>query len=124
MRNNKLAQATEELVVLVADKVLPMELFQDLAMELRAKDTTAVQVLLIHVVISGGASAGLSPARRVSRRAFSGYWEYHIDGALFTAPARADHSGAALFNMKGELLGVGSLIVADALGPGAPTGTG
>lgn len=72
------------------------------------------------VVISGGAGAGLSPARRVSRRAFSGYWEYHIDGALFTAPARADHSGAALFNMRGELLGVGSLIVADALGPGAP----
>lgn len=72
------------------------------------------------VVISGGAGAGLSPARRVSRRAFSGYWEYHIDGALFTAPARADHSGAALFNMRGELLGVGSLIVSDALGPGEP----
>ncbi|HSI56125.1 MAG TPA: S1C family serine protease [Ideonella sp.] len=72
------------------------------------------------VVISGGAGAGLSPARRVSRRAFSGYWEYHIDGALFTAPARTDHSGAALFNLRGELLGVGSLVVSDALGPGAP----
>jgi S1-C subfamily serine protease len=54
----------------------------------------------------------------VSRRAFSGYWEYHIDGAVFTTPARTDHSGAGLFNADGELLGIGSLVVADALGTG------
>jgi serine protease Do len=72
------------------------------------------------VVISGGDDAGLSAARRVSRRPFSGYWEYHLDQALFTAPARSDHSGAALFNLRGELLGVGSLYVSDALGPGQP----
>lgn len=75
------------------------------------------------VVVSGGDDAGLSPARRVDRRPFSGYWEYHIDGALFTAPARADHSGAALFNLRGELLGVGSLYLNNALGadgPGVP----
>jgi serine protease Do len=34
----------------------------------------------------------------VSRRAFAGYWEYHVDDALFTAPPRPDHSGAGLFN--------------------------
>ena len=28
----------------------------------------------------------------------------HIDGALFTAPARADHSGAGLFNDRGACL--------------------
>ena len=39
-----------------------------------------------------------------SRRAFSGYWEYHIEDALFTAPARTDHSGAGLFNADGELV--------------------
>ena len=33
---------------------------------------------------------------------------------------RGDHSGAALFNGRGELVGIGSLIVADALGPGRP----
>jgi serine protease Do len=54
----------------------------------------------------------------VSRRAFSGYWEYHIEGALFTVPARTDHSGAALFNADGELVGVGSLIVGNARGQG------
>jgi S1-C subfamily serine protease len=60
-------------------------------------------------------------ARLVSRRPFSGNWEYHIDSAIFTAPARRDHSGAGLFNDRGELIGIGSLWVADALGmPGVP----
>jgi len=72
------------------------------------------------MIASGGESGDLSLARMVSRRPFSGYWEYHIDSALFTAPPRTDHSGAALFNAKGELLGIGSLVVMDALGPGQP----
>lgn len=55
-----------------------------------------------------------------ARRPFSGYWEYHIDGALFTAPARGDHSGAGLFNAQGQLMGIGSLVVADALGGSGP----
>ncbi len=69
------------------------------------------------MIASGGQGGGLSLARMVSRRAFSGYWEYHIEGALFTAPPRTDHSGAALFNSEGELMGIGSLVVSDALGP-------
>jgi serine protease Do len=72
------------------------------------------------MIASGGADGDLSIARMVSRRAFSGYWEYHIDGALFTTPPRTDHSGAALFNARGELVGIGSLVVLDALGPGQP----
>jgi len=72
------------------------------------------------LIISGGQDAGISMAKRVSQRSFSGYWEYHLDHALFTAPPRTDHSGAALFNLKGELLGVGSLVVSDALGPDQP----
>lgn len=70
------------------------------------------------LVASGGADGELSVARLVSQRAFSGYWEYHIDAALFTVPPRTDHSGAGLFNLDGELLGIGSLVVADAMGPG------
>ena len=72
------------------------------------------------LVVSGGETGAVSAVRLVSRRAFAGYWEYHIDGALFTAPPRPDHSGAALLNDHGELLGIGSLYVADALGPGQP----
>ena len=70
------------------------------------------------MVVSGGAQGSVSAALLVDRRDFAGYWEYAIDGALFTAPARGDHSGAALFTPEGELVGIGSLFVADALGPG------
>jgi serine protease Do len=70
------------------------------------------------MIASGGSDGGLSLARMVSQRAFSGYWEYHIDGALFTVPPRSDHSGAGLFNLDGELLGIGSLVVMEALGAG------
>jgi serine protease Do len=65
------------------------------------------------LVASGGDSGQLSMARLVSRRSFAGYWEYRIDDALFTAPPRTDHSGAGLFNSRGELVGIGSLVLAD-----------
>jgi serine protease Do len=72
------------------------------------------------IVASGGGDAGVSLARLVSRRAYSGFWEYYIDGALFTSPAHADYSGAGLFNGSGELVGIGSLAVTDAAGVDAP----
>ncbi|MFN5350193.1 MAG: S1C family serine protease [Polaromonas sp.] len=63
---------------------------------------------------------GVSMTQLVSQRAFSGTWEYHLDSALFTSPpvssGRGNHSGAPLFNHKGELMGIGSLLVMDALG--------
>ncbi len=72
------------------------------------------------MIASGGDDGDVSIARMVSRRPFSGYWEYHIDSALFTSPPRTDHSGAALFNGRGELMGIGSLIVMNALGDNHP----
>jgi serine protease Do len=68
------------------------------------------------MVASGGDDGGVAMTQLVSKRAFSGYWEYHIDAALFTSPPVRNHSGAALFNQKGQLLGIGSLVVADASG--------
>lgn len=79
----------------------------------RAQHLLAGQPLMI---ASGGDDATVSNAQLVSRRPFSGVWEYHIDGALFTAPPRRDHSGAGLFNPAGELIGIGSLLVTDASG--------
>lgn len=64
----------------------------------------------------GGDDADVAMTQLVSKRAFSGYWEYHIEGALFTSPPLRNHSGAPLFNQRGELLGIGSLFVGDALG--------
>lgn len=66
------------------------------------------------MIVSGGEAGAVGPAMLVSRRPFAGYWEYLVDEALFTAPARPDHSGAGLFNDRGELVGIGSLIVNDA----------
>jgi len=70
------------------------------------------------MIVTGGEEQTISIATVVSRRQFAGYWEYLIDGAIFTAPPRLDHSGAALINKDGELVGVGSLFVMDALTPG------
>ncbi len=59
---------------------------------------------------------GVAPAFVVSRRPFAGYWEYLLDEAIYTAPATVNWQGAALINKEGKLLGVGSLVVGDALG--------
>jgi S1-C subfamily serine protease len=70
------------------------------------------------MIVSGASDEPISVATVVSLRQFAGYWEYLIDGAIFTSPPRLDHSGAALINSKGELVGIGSLFVLDALTPG------
>jgi S1-C subfamily serine protease len=59
---------------------------------------------------------GVAPAFVVSRRPFAGYWEYLLDEAIFTAPATVNWQGAALINKEGKLIGVGSLVVGDAIG--------
>ncbi len=66
------------------------------------------------LIVSGGDEQAISIASVVSKRQFAGYWEYLIDGAIFTTPPRLDHSGAALINKNGELVGIGSLFVVDA----------
>ena len=55
----------------------------------------------------------------VSRRAFAGNWEYHLESAIFTYPPVEDWSGAPLIGARGELLGIGSLVVGDAAGAGS-----
>ena len=77
----------------------------------QAKSVAEQDVLMF---ANGGDDGGVAPTRLVSRRAFSGYWEYHLDEALFTSPPWPMHSGAGLFNQRGELVGIGSLVVADA----------
>ena len=64
-----------------------------------------------------GGKEGASLATVASKRRFAGYWEYLIDDAIFTVPPRGDHSGAALINREGKLVGIGSLVVADAATP-------
>lgn len=65
---------------------------------------------------ASGEEADVSMTQMVSKRAFSGYWEYHLESAVFTSPPIGNHSGASLFNQRGELIGIGSLFVTDAMG--------
>lgn len=76
--------------------------------------------LMVSVGAQDGDEAGIAMTQLVDQRPFSGYWEYHIDAALFTSPPIANHSGAGLFNQHGELVGIGSLFVMDARGENRP----
>jgi S1-C subfamily serine protease len=59
---------------------------------------------------------GVAPAYVVSKRRFVGYWEYLLEEAIYTAPATVNWQGAALLSRDGKLLGIGSLVVGDAMG--------
>ncbi len=50
----------------------------------------------------------------VDVRDFPGYWEYLLENAIFTTPPFQEFGGAALIDKSGKLVGVGSLVVADA----------
>jgi S1-C subfamily serine protease len=67
---------------------------------------------------SFGGRAGIAPAYVISLREFAAGWEYLVPGAIFTAPAHSEWSGAALVSRDGKLVGVGSLVVGDATGHG------
>lgn len=67
------------------------------------------------IAAGAGGTEGAQPVMIVSKRKFAGYWEYMLDEAIFTSPPMANFGGAALIGSDGKLLGIGSLIVADAL---------
>lgn len=71
-----------------------------------------------YVAGAGGEKAALK-VKVASRREFAGYWEYLLDNAIFTVPAYPLWGGSALVGPDGSLLGVGSLLVQEALGPGS-----
>jgi S1-C subfamily serine protease len=73
------------------------------------------------LIASFGGSDMVAAAYVVAKREFAGNWEYMLDEALFTAPPHPAWSGAALISREGKLVGVGSLIVGDAVGGGDKT---
>jgi len=87
--------------------------------DLEMGDSGAVRELTTVHVAAQGAAGGVSTAAVVARRTFTGWWEYMIEDAIFTAPPRYEHSGAALLDASGKLVGIASLWVSDALEIGA-----
>jgi S1-C subfamily serine protease len=67
-----------------------------------------------------GGEASTLKVKVAGRREFAGYWEYLLDNAIFTVPAYPLWGGSALISSHGMLMGVGSLLVQEVLGPGAP----
>lgn len=82
-------------------------------------DSIELTELATVLVAAHGAAGGGSRACVVARRRFTGWWEYMIEDGIFTAPPRFEHSGAALLNADGRLVGIGSLWVSDTLEIGA-----
>ncbi|MEI6724244.1 MAG: S1C family serine protease, partial [Betaproteobacteria bacterium] len=82
-------------------------------------DSSAVREMSTVAVAAHAGAGGWSNACAVKRRPFTGWWEYALDDAIFTAPARDNHSGAALLDDAGQLIGIGSLWVGDAIDAGA-----
>ena len=71
------------------------------------------------LVVSSGGPSMVLPAHVAAVREFAGSWEYLLERAIFTSPPHPEWSGAALINREGKLIGVGSLIVSDAVGDGS-----
>jgi S1-C subfamily serine protease len=64
----------------------------------------------MRVVVGGSGGRKRSVASRIiAKQEFSGYWEYVLDEALFTAPAHPFWGGTAMIGPAGDLLGIGSL---------------
>lgn len=91
-------------------KLKPMELGQSKNLKERTRAVVASH---------GGTDAAIG-VYVVARRTFAGYWEYLLENAIFTAPAHPRFGGAALIGEDGTLLGIGSLIVGDALRASTP----
>ncbi len=82
---------------------------------MRLGDSTVLTAGSDVVVIGFGGAENAIRAKIVTRRDFAGYWEYLLPNAIFTQPPFRVFSGAALIDTDGRLVGIGSLIVSDAL---------
>jgi S1-C subfamily serine protease len=81
-------------------------------------DSDAARIGDATILAASGGRERAIEAKLVGRQEFSGYWEYLLEEALYTAPAHPFWSGAALIGADGRLLGVGSLILQQGDGKG------
>ena len=56
-----------------------------------------------------------SIVRSVSRRPFTGWWEYFVERPIYTTPPNRFWAGAPILNGNGEILGIGSLFVSESV---------
>ncbi len=83
-------------------------------------DAQAVAVQDPVLVLPFGGVHAARLAFVVSRRIFTGSWEYLLESAIYTTPPAPNWSGAALIDGEGRLVGVGSLLLRDSAGSATP----
>ncbi len=71
------------------------------------------------LVLGHGGIGHALAARLDERKTFAGYWEYVLDGALYTSPAHPRWSGSAVLDLQGRLIGIASLLMQEP-GPDGP----
>jgi len=69
------------------------------------------------MIVSHAGMPPVSAAQVISRRAYSGYWEYLLEQAIYTSPPHENYVGAVLFGEDGQVQGIGSMSVNDAIAP-------
>jgi len=79
-------------------------------------ESAAVRVGSRAQVVCAPVLAKPQAVRIQARREFAGAWEYLLEEAIFTLPAHAHWSGAALIDAEGKLVGLGSLLVRETVG--------
>lgn len=62
-------------------------------------------------VLGHGGRAHALKTKLVGKSEFAGPWEYLLDEALYNTPAHPQWGGSALLDERGELIGIGSLLV-------------
>jgi len=68
------------------------------------------------VIVAGGGNVdSLQPAIVASLRPYAASWEYMLERAIFAAPPIERFGGAPLLGADGTLIGIGSLLINDAL---------
>ena len=64
----------------------------------------------------GQRESELTALELVARQPFAAGWEYLLEAPLMILPAVNNWSGAGLFDLSGQLVGIGSLLVPDVFG--------
>jgi S1-C subfamily serine protease len=77
-------------------------------------DSKALGVEAPVLMLSRSGAEDAHAAIVVSRRTFTGFWEYLLEDAIFTSPPQRDYAGAALLDQDLRLVGIGSLFVENA----------
>jgi S1-C subfamily serine protease len=81
-------------------------------------DSSAASVGERVVVGGAGGRQRSVGARIVAKQEFAGYWEYVLDEAIFTGPAHPNWGGTAVIGTAGDLIGIGSLQLQQAVAEG------